>query len=103
MSCQVENQQGPSPEVMFRYNLSPLASCKTFIFKPNALEQTDSIRAVSVGALYAGNYDKVVRNKIASLVWEALPSRFINYLHLSCSPLSLTSQRFELFNATCQD
>ena len=56
----------------FRYDVAPSASMKTYIFKPNPIEDggTD-IRAASFGALYQGNFHKVVRNELANLVWEA--------------------------------
>ena len=55
-----------------RWEVSPLTSQKTCVFKPNPLsENSADIKKVSFGALFAGNYHKVPRNKVASLTWEA--------------------------------
>ena len=69
-------QDGSEPvPVSFRYTVAPLASMKTFVFKPNQADGggngAESVRAASLGCHFAGNYQKVVRNKTASLIWEA--------------------------------
>ena len=60
--------------VSFRYTVAPLTSMKTFVFKPSPPDgggNAESVRAASLGCYYAGNYQKVIRNKTASLIWEA--------------------------------
>lgn len=57
-----------------RWEVSPLTSQKTCVFKPNPLsENLADIKKVSFGGLFAGNFHKVPRNKVASLTWEAGP------------------------------
>lgn len=58
----------------FRYSVAPLASMKSFVFKPGQPDAdggSESVRAACLGAYYSGNFQKVVRNKRATLVWEA--------------------------------
>ncbi|CAE7339592.1 fp-1 [Symbiodinium sp. CCMP2592] len=58
----------------FRYDVAPTVSCKTSVFKPAVLskEETETVRAVSLAALFSGNYDRLPRNKIATVAWEAV-------------------------------
>ena len=67
-------QDGSEPvPVSFRYTVAPLASMKTFVFKPSQPDGgSESVRAASLGCHFAGNYQKVIRNKTASLIWEVL-------------------------------
>jgi hypothetical protein len=69
-------QDGSEPvPVSFRYTVAPLASMKTFVFKPSPPDGggsgAESVRAAALSCHYAGNYQKVIRNKTASLIWEA--------------------------------
>lgn len=60
--------------VSFRYSVAPLASMKTFVFKPGQADTdggSEPVRAACLGAFYSGNFQKVVRDKRATLVWEA--------------------------------
>ena len=62
----VENEAVP---VAFRYQLSPLQSFRTNVFKPNPL--SGEAKAVSIGALWSGKCDQIPQSKIVSLLWEA--------------------------------
>jgi hypothetical protein len=59
--------------VSFRYTVSPLTTMKTWVFRPNAPDHTDSddIRSAALGSVLAGNFHQVVRSKKASVCWEA--------------------------------
>ncbi|CAL1145066.1 unnamed protein product [Cladocopium goreaui] len=57
--------------VTFRYAITPLRSKATHVYKPNGLsEGRDQIASTMIGAVFAGNFDKLVKNKICSVVWE---------------------------------
>ncbi|CAK9086345.1 FO synthase subunit 1 [Durusdinium trenchii] len=58
--------------VSFRYQIAPLPSKSTHVYKPNGMgERAENVAANMVGAAFGGNYNKVVNNKRASVVWEA--------------------------------
>lgn len=52
-----------------RWDVAELTSKKTCVYKPNAVAA--DLKRVSFGGLFASNFQKVPRNKVASLVWEA--------------------------------
>ncbi|CAK9054749.1 FO synthase subunit 1 [Durusdinium trenchii] len=57
--------------VSFRYQIAPLPSKSTHVYKPNGMgERAENVAANMVGAAFGGNYNKVVNNKRASVVWE---------------------------------
>lgn len=62
-------QDGETP-VCFRYVVNPLESqvCNIFKCTPGA---EDTVRHTTIGSTFAGNMDKLIGNKRASLVWEA--------------------------------
>lgn len=62
-----------SVEVSFRWAISPLASMKSHVFKPNAPDSTSQevVKTATLGGYFQGNFQKVPRNTKASLVWEA--------------------------------
>ncbi|CAE7254091.1 fp-1 [Symbiodinium sp. CCMP2592] len=70
----------------FRYDVAPTVSCKTSVFKPAALskEETENVRAVSLAALFSGNYDRLPRNKIATVAWEAVVLQPLRAFHYVC-------------------
>ena len=59
----------------FRYTLEPKESMVTHVFRPKEASSRDdnnrSMKAQTLGAVFHQNYDKVISNKRASLVWEA--------------------------------
>ncbi|CAK9022466.1 FO synthase subunit 1 [Durusdinium trenchii] len=62
-----------SSPACFRYTISPVDSKKTNVFKPNALpEDRSAVRHQTLGAVFIGHMDRLIENKRASLVWEAL-------------------------------
>ena len=65
----------PPVEVSFRWTISPLASMKSHVFKPNAPDPEaatqDGVKTATLASYYQGNYQKVPRNTKASLIWEA--------------------------------
>ena len=52
-----------------RWEVAELTSKKTCVYKPNPV--ASDLKRVSFGGLFASNFRKVPRNKVASLVWEA--------------------------------
>ena len=65
-------QDGETP-VCFRYVIQPVESHVTNIFKPNPVESPEQQdwRHSTIGACFVGNMEKVIRNKRASVIWEA--------------------------------
>ncbi|CAL1141851.1 unnamed protein product [Cladocopium goreaui] len=60
--------------VSFRYGVAPLASMKAWVFKPHspaAAGEADTVKSGVLGAHYSGNFHKVIRNRRASVIWEA--------------------------------
>ena len=60
--------------VTFRDSVDPLESKTTHIFRPKDVSNQGGnqiLKPQSLGTVYAGNYQKVIANKRASLVWEA--------------------------------
>ena len=55
--------------VPFRYDLAPLASKRTIVFRPNALQ--GEVKHGSLGALWSGKYDQLPSNKALDIIWEA--------------------------------
>ena len=60
--------------ITFRYNVAPVASHSTQVFRPNVdgRVSTDSMKYQMLGRVYQGNFNKVINNKRAALVWEAI-------------------------------
>ena len=75
LECNVYSKEGGQQEplaVSFRFNVAPSPSMKTCIFKPNPVDQgQEDLRAVSLGGVFQGNYQHVIKNDRASLVREA--------------------------------
>lgn len=70
---EAEDGQEQMP-VTFRYTLTPKESMVTHAFRPKEVSSRDDnkrFKAQSLGAVFHQNYDKVISNKRASLVWEA--------------------------------
>ena len=65
------SEQVPVP---FRYDISPLATKRTILYRPNTLQGEP--KTASLGAVWAGKYDKVPSNKIVDVVWEVLQLLF---------------------------
>ena len=58
---------------VFRYNIGPLESGKTHMYKPNCFDSESPVPTHrTFGALYANNFDKVVCNSRATMIWEAI-------------------------------
>ena len=72
-NCGLQGQNGDDQvPLCFRYMISPLESGKTHMFKPNSFDCESPIPTHrTFGALYHLNYDKVVKNGRASVLWEA--------------------------------
>ena len=59
--------------VSFRYNIDPIESKRTNVFKPNALAATsDSFKANSVGAVYIGKWADLPDSANLDILWEAV-------------------------------
>ena len=56
--------------VAFRYDVTPLESKRTHVFRPNNLSGSAEIKAASLGALFIGKWDKLVDSKMAKCIWE---------------------------------
>lgn len=58
-----------------RWDITRVRSLNTCVFKPTAIDQSDSrenLKRNVLGAVFAGEYQKVPRaNKKCALVWEA--------------------------------
>lgn len=63
-----EDEQVP---VSFRYNVTPLESKRTNVFRPNPLGA--EAKANSLGALFIGKWDRVPQNEMVDILWEARP------------------------------
>ena len=70
---QVEGQSEAVP-VPFRYDVKPAASKRTIIYRPNSLQGEP--RAATLGAIWAGKYDKLPSSKLIDVVWEVLRGPF---------------------------
>lgn len=68
----VEGQSEAVP-VPFRYDVKPVASKRTIIYRPNAVQGEP--RAATLGAIWAGKYDKLPSSKLIDVVWEAQSKR----------------------------
>ena len=67
--CEAEGEEGvPVP---FRYDISPLESCRTHVFRPNTLSNVGEAKTASIGAIYSGKWDHLPGSKVADVVWEA--------------------------------
>ena len=81
--------------VPFRYNISGLSTGKTNVYKPNACEaDRDALRHQVLGAIYAGNFHRVIRGTVARLVWE------VACLHINCG--SFVNWVVISFGISCQ-
>ena len=86
----MQASDGPMP-TCFRYEILPVASFSCNVFKPAALgEEAGSLKHQTIGALFQGNMDKVISNKRASVVWEAVP--FLPLVDLFRSEFIVSSQ-----------
>ncbi|CAK9091359.1 FO synthase subunit 1 [Durusdinium trenchii] len=58
--------------ICFRYVIAPVESKATNVFKPQPAGDggSDPVRHQTLGSSLAGNFDKLIGNKRASLVWE---------------------------------
>lgn len=65
------SEQVPVP---FRYDINPLATKRTIIYRPNPLQGEP--KTASLGAVWAGKYEKLPSNKIVDVVWEVLQLLF---------------------------
>ena len=77
------NEQEAVP-VAFRYNIHPIESNRTNVFRPNAL--SSEVKANSLGALWIGKWDQLPDSKTVDVLWEA--DRFCNP-HVCCTVLGL--------------
>ena len=62
--------------VTFRYKIAPKGNFVTHVFKPKndgtgRESGTNMFRAQALGTVFHQNYDKVISNKKAGVVWEA--------------------------------
>eukprot|EP00435_Cladocopium_sp_Y103_P049721 s1511_g15.t1 len=71
---EVESGQDPVP-VTFRYKVAPKENFVTHVFKPkndgSGREAGNMFRAQALGTVFHQNYDKIISNKKAGVVWEA--------------------------------
>lgn len=59
--------------VCFRYEILPVPSMCTNVFKPVRDDREDpDWRHVTLGAFFVGHMDKLIDNKRAAVVWEAI-------------------------------
>ena len=57
----------------FRYEIKPVASMTTNVFKPVREDREDpDWRHSTLGGYFVGHMEKLVDNKRASVVWEAM-------------------------------
>ncbi len=67
--CEAEGDEGvPVP---FRYDVAPLESCRTHVFRANALGSNVEAKTASIGAVFLGKWDHLPESKVADVVWEA--------------------------------
>ena len=70
MIPQASNGQEALP-VTFRYEIGPLRSKTTHVYRPNTTERAqETVPANSMGACFASNYDKLPSSSRASVLWE---------------------------------
>ena len=62
-------EQAEALPVPFRYDVNPLATKRTIIYRPNQLQGEP--RTGSLGAVWAGKYDKLPSNSALDICWEA--------------------------------
>lgn len=55
--------------VPFRYDVLPIVSKRTVVFRPNALQ--GEIKTANLGAVWTGNYEKIPSTKMVDVIWEA--------------------------------
>lgn len=55
--------------VAFRYNVRPVASMRTNVFRPNPLPA--DVKFNNLGALWIGKWDQLPESKIVDVLWEA--------------------------------
>ena len=67
MRSQVNEQE--AVPVAFRYNVHPIESNRTNVFRPNAL--SSEVKANSLGALWIGKWDQLPDSKTVDVLWEA--------------------------------
>lgn len=67
--CKAASEDG-GEEILtpFRYNISGVAPGRTILFRPNAV--TGEVKTASLGAMFAGHYDRLPSNKVIDVVWE---------------------------------
>ncbi|CAK9078225.1 unnamed protein product [Durusdinium trenchii] len=65
--------EGGTVPVCFRYEIKPVASMTTNVFKPVREDREDpDWRHSTLGGYFVGHMEKLVDNKRASVVWEAM-------------------------------
>ena len=52
----------------FRWNIAPLASKRTHVFKPNSLSAEP--KHATVGAAWLGKWEQLPLSNVAGVVWE---------------------------------
>ena len=67
---EVEGEQEQVP-VAYRYNIRPVASLRTNVFRANPLQQNSEIKFNNVGATWVGNWEQLPESKIVDVLWEA--------------------------------
>ena len=67
---EVEGEQEQVP-VAYRYNIHPVTSLRTNVFRANPLQQTSEIKFNNMGASWVGKWEQLPESKIVDVLWEA--------------------------------
>ena len=69
-SVQVAGEQEQVP-VAYRYNIRPVASLRTNVFRANPLQQNAEIKHNNIGACFVGKWEQLPESKVVDVLWEA--------------------------------
>ena len=75
VQLEVEGEQEQVP-VAYRYNIRPVQSLRTNVFRANPLQQSSEVKFNNLGASWVGKWEQLPESKIVDGLWEAGSNRW---------------------------